>query len=95
MRVPVLTAVSDAVWEAELVAALERGDLGVAVVRRCVDLADLLATATTGSARAVVLSADLRRLDRDALTRWWPWPAPGRRAPSCCPPTCAGSTGTR
>jgi Flp pilus assembly CpaE family ATPase len=69
MRVPVLTAVSDAVWESELVAALERGDLGVGVVRRCVDLADLLATASTGSARAAVLSADLRRLDRDALGR--------------------------
>jgi MinD-like ATPase involved in chromosome partitioning or flagellar assembly len=69
MLVPVLTAVSDAVWEAELVAALERGDLGVGIVRRCVDLADLLATATTGQARAAVLSADLRRLDRDALTR--------------------------
>ncbi len=69
MRVPVLTAVSDAVWEADLVAALERGDLGVAVVRRCLDLADLLATASTGSARAVLLSADLRRLDRDALSR--------------------------
>ncbi len=69
MAVPVLTAVSDAVWEAELVAALARGDLGVAVVRRCVDLADLLATASTGTARAVLLSADLRRLDRDALTR--------------------------
>ena len=67
--VPVLTAVSDAVWEARLVAALERGDLGVSVVRRCVDLADLLATAATGQAQAVLLSADLRRLDRDALTR--------------------------
>jgi Flp pilus assembly CpaE family ATPase len=69
MQVPVLTAVSDAVWEAELVAALEGGDLGVAVVRRCVDLADLLATAATGQARAALLSADLRRLDRDALGR--------------------------
>ncbi len=69
MRVPVLTAVSDARWEAALVAALERGDLGVAVVRRCVDLADLLATASTGSARAALLSADLRRLDREALGR--------------------------
>jgi MinD-like ATPase involved in chromosome partitioning or flagellar assembly len=67
--VPVLTAVSDAVWEAELVGALERADLGVAVVRRCVDLADLLATATTGQARAVLLSADLRRLDRASLAR--------------------------
>ena len=69
MPVPVLTAVSDAVWEAQLVVALERADLGVAVVRRCVDLADLLATATTGQARAVLLSADLRRLDRAALAR--------------------------
>ena len=67
--VPVLTAVSDAVWEEKLVAAWERGDLGVAVIRRCVDLADLLATAATGQARAALLSADLRRLDREALTR--------------------------
>ena len=49
--------------------ALERGELGVEVVRRCVDLPDLPATAATGQARAAVLSADLRRLDRDALTR--------------------------
>ena len=69
MPVPVLTAVSDAVWEAQLVVALERADLGVAVVRRCVDLADLLATAATGQARAVLLSADLRRLDRASLAR--------------------------
>jgi MinD-like ATPase involved in chromosome partitioning or flagellar assembly len=69
MAVPVLTAVSDAVWEAQLVAALERGELGVAVVRRCVDLADLLATAATGQAQAALLSADLRRLDREALGR--------------------------
>lgn len=66
---PVLTAVSDPTWESVLVSAFERRDLGVAVVRRCVDLADLLAAASTGSARAVLLSADLRRLDRDALAR--------------------------
>ena len=69
MRVPVLTAVTDGLWEADLVSALERDDLGVLVVRRCVDLADLLATAVTGTARAALLSADLRRLDRDALAR--------------------------
>ena len=69
MTVPVLTAVTDAVWEADLVSALERADLGVAVVRRCVDLADLLAAAAAGTARAAILSADLRRLDRDALAR--------------------------
>jgi MinD-like ATPase involved in chromosome partitioning or flagellar assembly len=69
MTVPVLTAVTDAVWEADLVSAFERQDFGVIVVRRCVDLADLLAAATAGTARAVILSADLRRLDRDALAR--------------------------
>jgi MinD-like ATPase involved in chromosome partitioning or flagellar assembly len=67
--VPVLTAVSDARWEAELVSSLRGSDHGVTVVRRCVDLADLLAAAASGLARAVVLSADLRRLDRDALVR--------------------------
>ena len=64
-----LTAVTDAVWEADLVSAFERQDFGVIVVRRCVDLADLLAAAAAGTARAVILSADLRRLDRDALAR--------------------------
>lgn len=69
MTVPVLTAVTDAVWEADLVSAFERQDFGVVVIRRCVDLADLLAAAAAGTARAVILSADLRRLDRDALAR--------------------------
>jgi len=66
--VPVLTAVCDPRWEADVVAGLA-ADHGVEVVRRCVDLADLLAAAAAGLARAVLLSADLRRLDRDALTR--------------------------
>jgi MinD-like ATPase involved in chromosome partitioning or flagellar assembly len=69
VTVPVLTAVTDAIWEADLVSAFERQDFGVNVVRRCVDLADLLAAASSGTARAVILSADLRRLDRDALAR--------------------------
>lgn len=69
MSVPVLTAVTDSVREADLVSAFERADYGVSVVRRCVDLADLLSTAAGGTARAAILSADLRRLDRDALAR--------------------------
>lgn len=68
MNVPVLTAVGDPRWEAEIVSALRRQP-AVSVVRRCVDLGDLLAAASAGLARAVLLSADLRRLDRDALTR--------------------------
>jgi Mrp family chromosome partitioning ATPase len=69
VSLPVLTAVTDAEWESELVAALDSGDHGVTIVRRCVDVADLLAAASTGTARAVVLSADLRRLDREVLSR--------------------------
>ena len=64
---PVLTAVTGA-WEAALVSGLEQVGGEVVVVRRCVDLPDLIATAGTGQARAVVVSADLRRLDGEALT---------------------------
>jgi Flp pilus assembly CpaE family ATPase len=69
VSVPILTAVGNARHEAELATGLSRGEVGMQVVRRCVDLADLLAAAAAGLARAVVLSADLRRLDRDALVR--------------------------
>jgi Flp pilus assembly CpaE family ATPase len=69
MAVPVLTAVTGAAWEAELVSALGRADHGLTVVRRCVDLAELLSAAAAGTARAALLSADLRRLDRDAVSR--------------------------
>jgi MinD-like ATPase involved in chromosome partitioning or flagellar assembly len=69
MTVRVLAAVSGAAWEAALVAALEGGAGGITVVRRCVDLADLLAAAAAGTAQAALLSAELRRLDRDALAR--------------------------
>ncbi len=69
MTLPILTAVSDASWEADLVAGLSDAELGVVVVRRCVDVADLLAAAAARTAQAVVLSADLRRLDREVLGR--------------------------
>ncbi len=69
MAIPVLTAVSGAPWEAGLVGALEGRGRTIEVVRRCVDVADLLAAAGAGLGRAVLLSADLRRLDRDAVTR--------------------------
>lgn len=66
--IPVFTAVTGAPWEADLVTRLEH-PRGVNVVRRCVDLADLLAAAGTGTGRAALVAADLRRLDRDALGR--------------------------
>ena len=43
MALQVFTAVTGAAWESELVGALDRDDHGVTVVRRSVDVADLLA----------------------------------------------------
>jgi Flp pilus assembly CpaE family ATPase len=65
----VVTAVTGAAWEAPLVSALDGADHGVAVVRRCVDVPDLLAVAATGTAQAALLSAELRRLDAEAVAR--------------------------
>jgi MinD-like ATPase involved in chromosome partitioning or flagellar assembly len=61
----VLTAVSHR-WEADLVTSLE-ASAGMTVVRRCADVADLLAAASAGLADVAIVSADLRALDRDAL----------------------------
>ncbi|HEY7717628.1 MAG TPA: hypothetical protein VH915_02635 [Pedococcus sp.] len=61
----VLTAVSHR-WESDLVTALEAAP-GLTVVRRCADVADLLAAASAGLADLAIVSADLRALDRDAL----------------------------
>jgi hypothetical protein len=49
MRVPILTALTDARSEAALVGALESADHGVTLVRRCVDLADLVSAASAGT----------------------------------------------
>lgn len=68
--IELLTALPGAPWEGELVARVERAPaVGVRVVRRCADLADLLAVAASGTGSAALVSADLRRLDRDALAR--------------------------
>jgi DNA-binding NarL/FixJ family response regulator len=64
----VLTAVVGS-WEAPLVSGLERSAADVQVVRRCADLVDWLSAAAAGLARAVVLSAELQRLDRDAVVQ--------------------------
>ena len=64
-----LTAGNGQSWENDLVTALDRPGAGMTVVRRCVDIADVLAVAATGQAAAVVLSAELRRLDTEAVQR--------------------------
>ena len=69
MALQVFTAVTGASWESELVGELDRADHGVTVVRRCVDVSDLLAAASTGIGQAALLSAELRRLDADTVAR--------------------------
>lgn len=67
MKLPVLTAAGGASWEAGLLLALERSAAAVTVVRRCVDVVDLVSVAASGQARAALVSSGLRRLDADAV----------------------------
>src|ERR1700712_5481655 len=69
MNPGLLTAGNGKGWENDLVAALDRPGAPMTVIRRCVDVADVLTAATTGQASVVVLSAELRRLDTDAVQR--------------------------
>lgn len=69
MTLPVLTSADGADWEARLVAAFDGASLGVRIVRRCVDVVDLLAAAATGQGRATLVAAGLRRLDADVVDR--------------------------
>jgi MinD-like ATPase involved in chromosome partitioning or flagellar assembly len=66
MSLPVLLAVTGAPWEADVVRRAERAN-GIRVVRRCVDIADVMAAAASGQARAVLLAEDLPRLTSDAV----------------------------
>ncbi len=63
----VLTAGGGHAWEPEVVAALDRPGMPLSVVRRCADIADVLAFASTGQAAACLLAADLRRLDSESV----------------------------
>lgn len=63
----VLIAAAGAPWEAAALTALGSG--GVVVLKRCVDLTDLLATAGNGQAGTAVVSAELPGLDHDAVVR--------------------------
>ncbi len=68
MTIPVMTAIADPRREAELAAGVDGGS-ELTLVRRCVDIADLLAAAAAGLAQAVVVSEDLRMLDAAAVRR--------------------------
>ncbi len=63
----VLVAAARAAWEPAVLDALTSA--GMVVLRRCVDLDDLLALALQGQAEAAVVSASLGGLDADAVRR--------------------------
>jgi MinD-like ATPase involved in chromosome partitioning or flagellar assembly len=65
-RVAVLVAAAGASWETEALDRLARG-AGIVIGRRCVDLTDLLATASAGTASVAVVSAVLPGLDADSI----------------------------
>ena len=62
----VLVVAAGAAWESAVVQRLGDGD-GVTVLKRCVDVDDLLATATTGQAQAAVVALDAPGLDSRAV----------------------------
>jgi Flp pilus assembly CpaE family ATPase len=66
---PVLTAADGAPWEARLIGHAEAPGASFSVVRRCVDVVDLLAAAALGQAVVAVVDARLRRLDSAAIDR--------------------------
>lgn len=65
MATAAVTAIS-AAHEATVAAVLGRSD-GVRLVRRCADVADLLAVCTAGRADVAVVSVDFTGLDRSAI----------------------------
>ncbi len=69
MRGPLLVLLGPSAWEGPFVAALAHPASGVAIGRRCLDTADLLAAASAGLGTGVLLGADAPRLDADVLAR--------------------------
>lgn len=69
MSLDVATAADGAAWEAALLAELATRPSSFTVSRRCVDIVELLAVAASGRSGAVLVDAQLRRLDVDAVER--------------------------
>ncbi|HEY2299803.1 MAG TPA: hypothetical protein VGH43_18885 [Jatrophihabitans sp.] len=69
MKLPVLSVADGARWEERLLSSFERGTHGVAIVRRCVDVVDLLAVAASGQGLVALVAASVRRFDADAVDR--------------------------
>jgi MinD-like ATPase involved in chromosome partitioning or flagellar assembly len=67
VNVSIITCGGGAPWEATLVRGLQRRELGVDVLRRCVDHGELIGVALRDCPRAVVLAAELPWLDRELV----------------------------
>ncbi len=65
--ITVMTAVIASQLEAQIVSDFDDRKDGVVVVRRCVDIAEVLAVAYSGAARALLVSADMPGLDRHVI----------------------------
>ena len=63
----VAVASGGAAWEPPLIPLIEQHRSGLRLVRRCVDLAELLAVCRAGLASVAVVAADLPRIARDDL----------------------------
>ena len=66
---PVLVLLGPTPWEGPLVAGLAHPASRVVIARRCLDTADLLASAAAGLGNVAVVGADAPRLDADVLDR--------------------------
>lgn len=66
-RISVLVAAAGAGWEAHALQQLGAAGPGIVLLKRCVDLGDLLATATTGQARVALVGHGLPGLDADSV----------------------------
>jgi len=71
VSIAVVSAADGAPWESTLLAELgrDRAEQPFTVVRRCVDIVELLAVAGSGQAVAALVDAQVRRLDADAVDR--------------------------
>jgi MinD-like ATPase involved in chromosome partitioning or flagellar assembly len=67
--VQVLLAATGEAWEADVVRSLSRPGSPMVLVRRCMDVADAVATAASGQAEVVLVGRALPGLDSDVVAR--------------------------
>src|SRR3954468_13332908 len=66
--IEVIVGAAGAPWEMPLLRGLQRPELGVRVLRRCVEPGELLGTALRDRPRAVIVDAAMAWVDRDLVT---------------------------